>query len=109
METLLIFIDERTEGQAGKQPSKLPSPTARTYELQAAILYLGLYIAQHGQPAQPFSCKSPHIPKLCECFSWNLQQTLHSLGYLYNICMYCTYVRFRCAQCNTSHPIGLDA
>ena len=48
-----------------------------------------------GSKHSSHSAASPPIPKPCESFSWNLQQTLHIIGVVYNFCMYCTENRLK--------------
>ena len=70
--------------------SKFLSDFVNEHTNSQQLLSGPVLVAQYGEQAQPFSCKSPPSPShVCESFSWNLQQTLHSLGYYYNFFIYC--------------------
>ena len=71
--------------------------------IRIASIYFSDPLAQHGQQAQPFTCKS-FLLSPCESLSWKLQQALHRLGYsqilgctVLLLLQYSTVRRVRCA------------
>ena len=72
--------------------------------IRIANSYFSGPVAQHGQQAQPFTCKSPPLLSPCESLSWKLQQTLHRLGYSHHSWMYCTV---RCGTGNVNCDGGI--